>query len=144
MNNNGAASTPASIQLTDVSPGIAALPSGLAIAQSFPGYSLVTEADPAKPGDYIVLYLAGLGPSSFPVATGAASPSNPLAQQVIMPSVTLNGNSVPIAFAGLSPGSVGLYQINFQVPMDTPDGDLTLSVNQSGAQSNSVILPVHQ
>ena len=38
------------------------------------------------------------------------------------PTLTLNGSSVPVLFAGLTPGLVGLYQINMQVPAGLPWG----------------------
>jgi uncharacterized protein (TIGR03437 family) len=114
----------------------------MAIAQRFPDYSLVTEASPAKPGDYLMLYLAGLGATAVPVGTGDPAPLSPLVRQVVAPALTLNNQPVPIDFSGLTPGAVGLYQINFQVPAGTPDGDLTLIVSQGGAQSNTVTIPV--
>jgi uncharacterized protein (TIGR03437 family) len=61
-----------------------------------------------------------------------------------MPTLTLNGNPVPVEFAGLTPQFVGLYQINFQIPANTPDGDLNLVVYQAGVASNTAILPVKQ
>jgi uncharacterized protein (TIGR03437 family) len=148
VNNNGALSTPDSIQLAPVSPGIAALTSGQVIAQRYPGYSLVTEDAPAKPGDYLTIYLVGMGATDPAIGTGAASPSQTMAQLVAQlvaqPILTVNGNSVPIEFAGMTPGTVGLYQINFQVPATAPDGDLTLIVSQAGMDSNNTVLPVKQ
>ena len=44
--------------------------------------------------------------------------------------------------AGLTPGLVGLYQVNFQVPDNTPDGILPLVITQSGVKSNPTVLPV--
>ncbi|HWE49792.1 MAG TPA: hypothetical protein VG273_08390, partial [Bryobacteraceae bacterium] len=64
---------------------------------------------------------------------------NPL----VAPTLTLNGASIPIYFSGLTPGYVGLYQMNFQIPANAPDGDLALVVSQGDAASNSTILPVH-
>ena len=144
VNNGGALSTPNSIEVAPHTPGIAALESGQVIAQSYPNYSLVTEAAPAKPGQYVTIYLVGLGATDPPVAAGASSPADGLAHPLIAPTLNLNGNTVPIEFAGLTPGSVGLYQINFQVPADTPDGDLTLIVSQGGVDSNAATLPVKQ
>jgi len=143
ISNNGALSTPQTIQSVAVTPGIAAYPTGYAIAQHVSDNSLVTDASPAKPNEYVVLYLAGMGPTSVPVASGAASPSNPPTQTVDAPTVTLNSESVSILFSGLTPTLAGLYQIDLQVPADAPDGDLTLVVNQPGYQGSSVILPVH-
>ncbi len=134
-------STPGSIATTAVSPGIAAYASGAVIAQHA-DYSLVTESSPAQPGEAIIFYLVGLGPTNNAVASGTASPVSPLAQTVNTPVLTLNGEKVPVAFAGLTPGS-GLYQINFQVPPDAPNGDLPLVVSQGGTPANPTILPVH-
>ena len=142
INANGALTTPDSIQLTDVSPGIAAFASGQIIAQHLDG-SLITEASPAMPSEIIVFYMAGLGQTDNPVASGAASPSAVLARPLTMPLLTLNGENVPILFGGLTPGLVGLYQVNFQVPADAADGDLALVVSQSGTASNQTVLPVH-
>lgn len=138
---NGALTTPNAIQLTPASPGIAAFESGQIIAQHLDG-SLVNETAPAVPGEYIVFYMAGLGLTTNPVPTGAASPSTNLATPLIMPTLTLGGEKVPILFSGLTPGLVGLYQVNFQVPADAANGDLQLVVSQGGVQSNSTILPV--
>jgi uncharacterized protein (TIGR03437 family) len=138
----GAFSTPGSIQVIAAAPGIAAFPNGMIIAQHA-DYSLVTTASPAIPGEYIVIYLAGMGLTNVPVADGAPSPSIPLASPLIAPTLTLNGVVVPSSFAGLTPTFVGLYQMNLQVPLSTPNGNVTLVVSQSGVASNSTILPVH-
>jgi uncharacterized protein (TIGR03437 family) len=138
---NGALTTPDSIQLTQASPGIAALAAGQLIAQHSDG-SLVTASSPAVPGEYVVFYMSGLGVTTTPVASGTASPSSPLAVPLTDPVLTLNGADVPILFAGLTPGLVGLYQVNFQVPANAPTGDLQLVVSQQGAVSNVTILPV--
>jgi uncharacterized protein (TIGR03437 family) len=141
---NGALTTPETIQLAAVAPGIAAYPSGYVQAEHAANFSLVTDASPAMPGEYVVIYLLGLGPTNVPVASGAVSPSTPLDATVNTPTLTLNGAAVPnIYFSGLTPTLVGLYQIDFQVPAGTPNGDLTLVVTQSGFAGISVILPVH-
>jgi uncharacterized protein (TIGR03437 family) len=141
---NGALTTPQSIQLAAVSPGVAEYASGYAIAQHVADSSLITDASPAKPGEYVVVYLAGMGPTTIPVASGAASPSGPLANTSDAPAVTLNSEAVTnILFSGLTPTLAGLYQIDLQVPGDAPNGDLTLVINQPGFKGTPVILPVH-
>jgi len=142
VNANGALSTANSIQVAAATPGIAAFPSGQIVAQHG-DYSLVSAASPAAPGEYLVIYLSGLGTTNDTVADGASSPSSPLGQPLVAPTLTLNGTSIPIYFSGLTPGYVGLYQMNFQVPATTPNGDAQLVVTQGGMQSNSTILPVH-
>jgi uncharacterized protein (TIGR03437 family) len=86
VNNNGALSTPGFIDLAVVSPGITALASGQVIAQRYPNYSLVTEAAPAKPEDYLTIYLVGLGVTDPPVASGAISPADGPGRPVLMGS----------------------------------------------------------
>jgi uncharacterized protein (TIGR03437 family) len=138
----GGVSTPDSVQIAAVSPGVAAMASGAAIATHANG-SLVAAASPAKPGEVVILYLTGLGATDVPVADGAASPAKPLAQVQVAPTLTVNGARAVVSFAGLTPGSVGLYQINFQVPIGAPNGDLPLVVSEGGVPANAVSLAVH-
>jgi uncharacterized protein (TIGR03437 family) len=138
--SNGALTTPQPIQLTPATPGIAANPDGTLIAQHGDG-SLVTQASPAMAGEYLVAYLAGLGDTTVPVASGTASPLSPLAQPTVTPTLTINGMQYPIYFAGLTPGLVGLYQMNFQVPTGLPAGDITIAVTQNDQSSNLTVLP---
>ena len=77
----------------------------------------------------------------FTAAGGAASPSSPLAQPSIAPTLTINGAPSPILFAGLTPGLVGLYQMNLQVPAGLTTGDITIVVSQNGQVSNQTVLP---
>ncbi|HWE50080.1 MAG TPA: putative Ig domain-containing protein [Bryobacteraceae bacterium] len=140
--SGGGQSTPGTIATAPVSPGIAAYGNGAVIAQHA-DYSLVTESSPAAPGEYVVIYLSGMGLTNAVVADGAASPSDPLGKPLTVPTLTLNGISIPIYFAGLTPGYVGLYQMNFQIPAGTPNRDLSLVVSQNGQTSNSTVLPVH-
>jgi uncharacterized protein (TIGR03437 family) len=143
VNVNGALTAPGSIAIAAAIPGIAAWPNGQVIAQHL-DYSLVSETSPAQPGEYVVFYLVGLGATDYPVATGAESPLNPLLHPSMPVVLTLNSIAQLVRFVGLTPTLVGLYQIDFFVPGDTPDGDMQLVVSQSGQASNAVILPVHQ
>jgi uncharacterized protein (TIGR03437 family) len=140
---NGALTTPDTVQMSQATPGLAAFPDGALIAQHQDG-TLVSPTAPAKPGEYLVTYLAGMGGTDNAVVTGAASPSSPLARPSFAPSLTLDGKPLPILFAGLTPGLVGLYQMNFQLPDDTPAGTLRLTVSQSGTSSNVTELPVQR
>jgi uncharacterized protein (TIGR03437 family) len=138
---NGALTAPASIQVVTGTPGVSAAVSGLLNASHVDG-SPVTEASPAAPGEYVVLLAAGLGNTDTPVADGAVGPSLPLANATDMPTVTINGESATVSFAGLQPGKVGIYQVNIQVPADAANGDLALVLSQDGNPANTGILPV--
>lgn len=138
---NNAFTTPQTINIAPVSPGVARLANGQVIAQHS-DFSLVTEDAPAQPGEYLVAYLAGLGLTDTPVPTGAQAPSSPLAAVNTSASIAIDGEAAPVLFAGLTPGFVGLYQINFQVPADVRSGDRKLEIFQSGLAANTSILPV--
>jgi uncharacterized protein (TIGR03437 family) len=107
--------------------------SGYGVAQHA-DYSLVTVDDPANPGESLAIYCTNLDAFTFvlyaPSIGYAAQPNPP---PTLIPGtyghfshLTMNGENVQPIFAGLSPGSVGLFQINFRVPDDIPDGDSTL------------------
>lgn len=138
---NGSLSTPLPIQLGVVAPSLANL-SGAALAEHLDG-TLVTATSPAQPSEYIVLYLSGLGATTNPVPSGAITPSNPntLSIPLVTPTLTLNGANIPIAFVGLTPTAVGLYQIDFQMPASIAAGNLPLLVMQGGTVTNTVLLP---
>jgi uncharacterized protein (TIGR03437 family) len=119
-------------------------------------YSLVTEQSPAAPGETIMAYLTGLPTATQPAPTGQPASADPLSVVMLCQqsygidqldlqlagfSIT-NSNAgcqtpVPgfgaIPYIGLSPGSVGLYQINFTVPStilppSVPHQDLPLTL----------------
>jgi uncharacterized protein (TIGR03437 family) len=138
---NGALTIPESIRLDAAQPGIAAFPDGLVIAQH-PDLSLVSATNPAAPGEFLVIYLAGLGKTDNPVVSGEATRASPLARPLDTPVLRLGGQRAGIFFAGLTPGLVGLYQINFQVPENTPSGTHQLVVEQSGVLSNLTTIPI--
>ena len=144
VNNNNMLTMPRSIQVTSDAPGIAQFAYGGIIAQHSKDNSLVSETSPAAPGEYVVMYAAGMGLTNQTVPSGSASPSNKLATVLDGATLTLNGARVTnILFAGLTPDLVGLYQVNFQVPANAPNGDLQLVLVQTSGVSNSAVLPVH-
>jgi uncharacterized protein (TIGR03437 family) len=76
--------------------------------------TLVTVAAPATPGEEIVIYATGLGPTSPSFATGtAANQVNTTAMPV---TVTIGGQNATVMYSGLTQGLVGLYQVNAIVP----------------------------
>ncbi len=141
---NGALTTPISIQIAPVTPGFAAYSGGGLIAQHAADSSLITAQSPAKPGEYVVAYLAGMGPTTVPVQTGAGSPTDPLAWTSVTPVLTLNGAAAPLLYWGMTPGLVGLYQLDFQIPAGTPSGTLTVVLSQDSIGANVTTIPVQQ
>jgi hypothetical protein len=99
---------------------------------------LITANDPALPGEEIVIWAFGAGPTTPMVKNGQASPapaatlfsflylqfdfrtnaspSRPYVNPLIAAPIP---TPAPV-FAGLTPGQVGLYQINVRIPSPTP------------------------
>ncbi len=101
-------------------------------ATLFPGSGIA----PAYPGEYITVYGTGFGATSPVVAPGVFS-ANP-AQSPGPVQVMLNGQPVPAAnvlYTGITPSSPGLYQLDFQIPPGTPNGDLPLLISIGGIPS---------
>jgi uncharacterized protein (TIGR03437 family) len=139
---NGALTTPDIINLSPAQPGVAAFPDGRVIAQHT-DFSLVTPDAPARPGETLIIYLAGMGRTDQNVGTGKQSPSaEPLARVRLPVTVTIGGEPAEVLFAGLTPGAIGLYQINLVVPAAAPPGELRLVVRQNGIEANVGRLPV--
>ena len=95
----------------------------------------------------LTLYAIGLGPTSPAVGTGAAAPSQPLAQLTTTPDVIFGEGLFPVsvapAYAGYSPGSSGLYQVNVVVPPGLPSGPVELRLNfPDSGLSNTVIVQI--
>jgi len=140
---NGALSLPVMTDLSPIQLGVAAMDNGLVIAEHGVGSAYITENSPAKQGEVVVIYLSGMGATNPAVKSGEPAPGAPnLANAVVQPTVTLNGQAASVQFAGLTPNFVGLYQVNFQVPSNAGTGDLTLIVKQNGVSSNATRIPV--
>ena len=94
--------------------------------------SVITPANPAKPGEVVVLYATGLG-RTVPDAGYGEVPTTaaPIARQGDL-KITLGGTAVDprqIIYAGVVPGFGGLYQINLRLP-DTiaPDPEIRVGL----------------
>ena len=79
-------------------------------------FAIVPPRAPARAGDVLVIYASGLGLVSPQISTGAVADSTTLSTVTNQVQVTIADKTSPVAFAGLAPGFVGLYQINVVVP----------------------------
>ena len=108
---------------------------------TFPGTTTV----PAKPGDVIILWGNGFGPTNPVAPVGMAVPSDKTYSTTTLPTVTINNVPAPFYGAALAPGFAGLYQIAIQVPASITDGDWPIQASIGGVQSpTGVLLSVHQ
>ncbi len=98
---------------------------------------------PARRGEFLEVYATGLGPVTNRPASGAPASMTDISRTITAPTVTLGGEPATVAFAGLAPGFVGLYQVNIEVPQTAPSGGADeLQVNIGGVASNAVTLAV--
>jgi uncharacterized protein (TIGR03437 family) len=82
--------------------------------------ALVSAASPAQAGETLVLYATGAGPVVDQPGTGMGA--GPGETSVVTPTVTVGGAVTTVAFAGMTQGMVGLFQINFILPATLPAG----------------------
>lgn len=139
--NNGVLSPALKAYFYDTQPAIVTSDGSHAVAVHA-DYSLVTSQNPARPGDVITLYGVGFGPVTPLPATGAPAGGSPPSAMNPNPTVSINAHNATVLFAGLSPGSVGLYQFNIVVPDGLGIGDLPALISVGGQISNVFSLPV--
>ena len=86
---------------------------------------------PVVPGETLVLYGVGFGPTTpvvpaGQVFSGAAPTNTPV-------TITIGGVQATVLFAGIT--AAGLYQFNLIVPQNTGSGDQTLQAAVNGVQT---------
>jgi uncharacterized protein (TIGR03437 family) len=96
----------------------------------YPGHTT-----PAQPGETVVLYANGFGPTSTPVVSGSETQSGSLNP---LPVVTIGGTPAMVQFAGLI--SPGLFQFNVVVPASTRAADNALTATYSSLSTQSGVL----
>lgn len=97
---------------------------------------------PAAPGENVVLYATGLGPTS-PALIAGQVPAQP-ANLATLPQVTIGGAPATVSSAGAVPGNPGVYQISVQVPANAANGDQPVVVQMGTGSSASVLLTVQK
>ncbi|HEX5230283.1 MAG TPA: protease pro-enzyme activation domain-containing protein [Bryobacteraceae bacterium] len=100
----------------------------------------------AARGQTSTLYVTGVGNVSPAVDTGdapsAGTPLSQLPKPNLPVAVTVAGQNAPIAFIGIPAGLVGVAQINYQVPPNTPTGVQPVVVTVGGVASAPANLTV--
>ena len=84
---------------------------------------------PAKPGDVLLVYGVGFGDVTPTITPGViVGQQNTLASPI---SIQFGSTPASLAYKGLSPGYIGLYQFNIVVP-NIGNGDAQISVILNG------------
>lgn len=143
VNSSGRISAPRNYAVRGADPGL--FHEGLnAIVVHGATNQLVTAANPAEAGEVVVFYATGLGAVDRAQQSGRPAPLTELAKVSNALTVTFNFRAVAVQFAGLTPGSVGLYQVNCTVPAFVSEerDSVFVSLNILGQSSGLVSMPV--
>jgi uncharacterized protein (TIGR03437 family) len=142
---NSVTSAPQSVPVGVADPGIFSLgvPQGGQGAITNAAGVVVDANSPAHAGDYLQIFATGLGTVTNTPQTGAAAAGSPLSYVINYPTATIGGVKAPVSFAGLSPGFIGLYQVNVRVPQGTATGDaIPVLLSIGSLTSNAVVISV--
>ncbi len=106
-----------------------------------PNATLVSASAPAARGEFISVYLTGLGAVAPSVSDGSAAPGNPPAKATGPVAVYIGGQPVSnVSFAGLTPTLAGLYQLNIQIPDTASSGAQSLAVQTNEGFTDMVTI----
>lgn len=93
----------------------------------------------AKPGDVIILWGTGFGPTNPPATAGIPVPASsfPTANPV---TVKIGTTSAKVYGTALAPGFAALYQVGIQIPTSLSDGDYPVVATVNGQSSPATAL----
>jgi uncharacterized protein (TIGR03437 family) len=140
VQNGPAPSAPFNLTISAASPGIF---TGTVNGQSVGAilnqdYSQNLPSNPAHVGQVIQIFANGQGVVANQPADGATAPGGPLATTATNPTVLIGGQPAPVSFSGLTPGLVGLWQVNVTIPPTvTPGNAVAIQIVQGTAVSNA-------
>jgi uncharacterized protein (TIGR03437 family) len=118
---NGVAGPPVQILLRDTAPGLFTQADNTTVLAVHGDWTLVTEENPARKGEVIILFATGLGQTnpttiSGQLPQGARQIRDKLNFQVWLDSAALDASAID--YAGVMPGYAGVYQINVALPSE--------------------------
>jgi uncharacterized protein (TIGR03437 family) len=137
---NGAPSQPVAVTVNAAAPELLIDGTDRAVVQNQDN-TMNKPGNGAAPGSTAIVFLTGSGPLNGAVATGAVSPASPPALEKETTTVTVGGARAAVSLAEMSPGMVGIVQVNFTVPK-IPAGDHPVRVTIGATTSNSGLMTV--
>ena len=109
-------------------------------------FSSNSSARRAKKGSYVILFGTGTGAQlvnsngqTVVPNDGEAATGNQLIVTADKPAVMIGGRTANVAFSGLSPGLVGLWQLNVPIPNDAPSGGSVEVMVSLGKRSANLV-----
>jgi uncharacterized protein (TIGR03437 family) len=100
-----------------------------------------TTTVPAKPGDVIILWGTGFGPTSPSAPAGAETPTTATYNTATPVTVKIGTQAATVYGAALAPGFAGLYQVAIQIPALLANGDypVVATINNVSSPSSTII-----
>ncbi len=149
VSSSSTISVPQSVILAAAAPGIFTVNAsgqgqGIIVGVDANGNQPIADAaNPVKAGQPIVIYCTGLGEVNPAVPTGTAAPLTQISKTIEPISVTVGGIAADVLFSGLTPGFVGLYQVNATVPTGVaPGSQVPVTLTGAGQKSMPVTIAV--
>ena len=92
-----------------------------------------------KPGETVVIYTNGFGPTNVPAVSGSLMQSGTLSP---LPVVQIGGVTASVLFAGLV--APGQFQFNVVIPASLPNGDQPITATYAGSTTQAgTLITVH-
>ncbi|MEO8100735.1 MAG: putative Ig domain-containing protein [Acidobacteriota bacterium] len=126
-----------SIVMTPAAPGIFMYGDKQGIIVGPTAIDLANSTHPVSSGQTVVVYCTGLGEVDHPLTAGSPTSTAFLTKTVNTVTMTIGGIAAKVDFAGLTPGSTGLYQVNAVVPAGVTPGDRVPVVLTEAGQSSA-------
>jgi uncharacterized protein (TIGR03437 family) len=152
VTNSAGASSPVTVAVSEFGPAFFTWPASQVVATTqsfayvaasgtFPG----TPTTAAKPGDTIILWGTGFGPTNPTGPQGMATPSTGTFATETLPTITIDNVPAMVYGSALAPGLAGLYQVAIQVPESLGNGNWPIVATIGGVSSpDNVMLTVQQ
>jgi uncharacterized protein (TIGR03437 family) len=139
VSNNGASSAAFTAQAQSLSPSFFVFGGGPYVAATHSNGAYIGPATlypgattPAKPGETVVLYANGFGPTSTPVISGSDMQTGSLSP---LPVIEIGNRTASVQFAGLV--AAGQYQFNVIIPATLTSGDQPITATYGGQSTQS-------
>jgi uncharacterized protein (TIGR03437 family) len=147
----GVASQTVSVPVLSVAPGIfqTTMSDGVqrAVLVRPDGSFVSQDTNPARRGEIVRMFVTGLGATTPGIATGQFVPLIQDASGNLVPQalnvnaqivVGVNNSGVVVLAAKYAYGMIGVYEVNFQVPSNTPPG-ISIPFAVAVVQNNSLV-----
>ena len=145
VENNGSTASFTGVPLTAVQPGLFEInvEGGGVVAALHADFNLVTPANPARPGEVILLFVTGLGPTETPLMTNQVGPI-PAVSTIVHPVVGIDDEGAEVLGSYYAPNLLTVFQINFKVLRNAQSGNRKISVVADGVPSQDALMPIRR